>query len=113
MSKKNEQVKGISSASAVPFDKDVLSHRSAASKDVDALACGGSSIQSSTTTHSQGQGQGLIAGQDVDHGIGNGSGGQIGHGLDINELLTSLNGTADRLLGCLSDAQDLRQSLRK
>lgn len=111
MSKKNEQVKGISSASAVPFDKDVLSHRSAASKDVDALACEGSSIQSSTTTHSQGQG--LIAGQDVDHGIGNGNGGQIGHGLDINELLTSLNGTADRLLGCLSDAQDLRQSLRK
>ena len=109
--KKNEQVRGFTSTSAVPFDKDFLSHRSAAPKDVDALACEGSSIQSSTTTHRQGQG--LIAGQDVVHGIGNGNGGQIGHGLDINELLASLNGTADRLLECLSDAQDLRQSLRR
>lgn len=123
-SKKNEQVKGFSSTRAMPFDKDILSHGSAASKTVDALPCEGSTIQSSTTTtttttHSQGQGQGLLAGQDDEHGIGSGyddsnaNGSQIGHGLDVNELLTSLNGTADRLLGCLSDAQDLRQSLRR
>ena len=116
----NKQVKVFSSTCAMPFDKDILSRASAASKAVNALPCEGSSIQSSTaattiTTHSQG----LLAGQDDEHGIGGGyddsnaNESQIIHGLDINELLASLNGTADRLLGCLSDAQDLRQSLRR